>query len=101
MPGWLRTYGASTRATRSCQVIVRLNPSNPTEPSATARNSTEPGVCSAPARPVSGTRSRIRPSRATNGAMRPMYAKRIAKPSPERIQVSRPKASIPNSATYE
>ena len=33
--------------------------------------------------------------------MRPMYAKRIANPSPERIQVSRPKASIPNSATYE
>ena len=72
VPGRLRTYGASTRAIRSCHLVVRLKPSKPTEPSATATKTTDPGTYSEPARPLSGIRSRIRPSRAWSGAIRAM-----------------------------
>ena len=82
-------------------MIVRLKPSNPTEPSATARNRTEPGTCSAPASPVSGTRSRIRPSRATKRRDPGDVGEQDRESLARAVHVSRPKASIPKSATYE
>ena len=49
----------------------------------TAMNASEPGIGSAPARPVNGQRSRERGRRATvSGAIRAKYANRIANPSP-------------------
>ena len=92
-------YGCSTLAARSCQVAVRLYPSNSTEPSITETNATVPGMCSVPVRPVSGHRTRIRPSTTWNGATRAKSPKSTANASPRASHVSRPNAAMPNKAT--
>ena len=62
--------GSFTSAIRFCQVLVRLTPSKPTEPSITAITASEPGTGSRPASPVNGQRKRSRPSTTVSGAIR-------------------------------